>query len=87
MNEEEPLQEAEVIDFPHPDSKAYMDLKLRVYRKDNIARWGVAETEIFDSACSLFDMGLIHIWWVEGEPMFQVTQAGINLTKPVQMDE
>ena len=78
---DEQLQEAEVLDFPKPGTRAHTNLKLKVYAKDNIPAWDESGREVFESACMLFDMGLIDISWLNGEPMFKITETGSQIGK------
>jgi hypothetical protein len=82
---DEPLQTiADILDFPEPGTREHNQLRLRSYKNERVASWGVTETEIFDTAMSLHDKGLINIVWDGTEPMFEASQAGIDIYKPVQ---
>ena len=82
---DEPLQTiADILDFPEPGTKEHNQLRLRSYRNERVSGWGVPETEIFDTACSLHDKGLVNIVWDGTEPLFQVSEFGAELSKHVQ---
>ena len=78
---DERLQDAEVLQFPKAGSRAHTNLKLKVYAKGNIPAWDESGREVFESACMLFDMGLIDITWQDGEPLFRITEAGRQIGK------
>ena len=80
------VQIAEVLDFPMPGSKSHTLLKLKVYRQDRGTNWHAGEIEVFDSAITLYDMGLIEITWEDGEPLFKITEAGSELGRQMGLD-
>lgn len=82
---EEPLQTiADILDFPEPGTAEHDQLRLRSYKHDRVAGWCDTETELFDTACSLHAKGLINIVWDGTEPLFQASDKGIAISKPVQ---
>lgn len=79
------VQLADILEFPKPGTTEHNLLKLKVYRAERVGGWHNVETEVFDTATNLYELGLIDIQWEDGEPLYQLSSTGKDLCKHVQI--
>ena len=68
--------DAEVIQFPRPDTYEYHQLRLRTYRNQRRGKWNRVEHEVYDTIMDAHARGLINVVWMDGEPIVSLTELG-----------
>ena len=77
--------DAEVIQFPRPDTYEYHQLRLRTYRNQRRGKWTSTQYEIYDTIMDAHARGLVDLVWQDGEPVVSLTELGKHVQSSIDI--